>query len=271
MGWNKQQDSYIPDGPMNNAIRDWQDTQPDRIQQFASPSTLMDCPRVVWRKKHKVPLTNPKTWAFKQRLLLGRNFENMIATQLDAQGLLLHHWKDDVAGESVKFEMGEGDGKLTGTPDLLLKLGDKVAISDAKTGRSDGYGYVATDETVWEDKFWFKYKLQLTAYYMLCHKNPDWFKKNGLLLPEVCHLFSYAMDDGVIRREFTWKPTQDDAAKVIYYAKRWNRAYNAQSEPECACTEKDAMFCPYADISTSYVTKNGKTLYKECCNDIQAA
>lgn len=250
---------------MNNAVKAWHDAQPPRVQGCASPSTLTDCPRVIWRKKHGVELTNPKTWAFKQRLLLGRNFENKIAEQLDHAGLLLWHWKDDVSGESVKFSMGEGESRIEGTPDLLIKLGDKVAISDAKTGRSDGYGFIAVDNEVWKDHFWYKYKLQLTAYYMLCHKNKDWFKKHGLPLPEICHLFSYAMDDGVIRREFTWKPDQQDFSQVIYYAKRWNRAYASETEPACTCTEKDAMFCPYADLSSAYTSKKGKTLYKECC------
>lgn len=266
MGFNKQQAGYIHDGSANAAIKAWQDAQPDRVQTTASPSTLMECPKVVWRKKHKVEFTNPKTWAFKQRLLLGRIFENQIAEQYEFTGNLLFHWKDDPGVEVVKFEMGEGDSKLTGTPDLLLKLGDVVAISDAKTGRSDGYGYVPTKTPeVWEDPFWYKYKLQLTAYYMLCHKNKDWFKEQGLLLPEVCHLFSYALDDGVVRREFTWNPSQEDAAQVIYYAKRWNRAYNSKDEPDCTCTDKDAMFCPYASMDSAYTTSKGKTLYKECC------
>lgn len=264
--FTNKQASHIQDGYMNDAIKQWQDAQPERDQRVASPSSLTQCPRTVfWRREGKEP-TNPKTWAFKQRLLLGRNFENMIATQLDFSGVLLHHWKDDVAGESDKFTMGEGLARLEGTPDLLLKLGDSVAISDAKTGRSDGYGYVPTTQPeIWEDPFWHKYKLQLTAYYMLSHANKDWFKAKGLLLPEVCHLFSYAMDDGVIRREFTWKPEKSDAETVVKYAKRWNAAYQAKTLPPCTCTEKDTMFCEYADPGSAYQTKKGKTLFKECC------
>lgn len=264
MSFTNEQAHYISDGAMSQAIQEWQNSQPEREQSVASPSQLTACPRVVWRYKHGVEPTNPKTWAFKQRLMLGRNFENIIAKQLKDTGKLLYHWKDDVKGESVKFSMGEGDGVCEGTPDLLLKL-DKVVISDAKTARGDSFGYTPIDDTVWADPFWYKYKLQLTAYYMLCHKNKDWFDKNKLPLPEQCHLFSYAMDDGVIRREFLWTPNQKDASEVIYYIKRWNRAYVSKTEPECKCTSKDAMFCPYADLSSSYVTKKGKTLYKECC------
>lgn len=275
MSWSKQQESHIEEGPINQAIKLWQDAQADRIQTCASPSTLTQCPRVVWRLKHKVDKTNPKTWAFKQRLMLGRNFENVIAEQLDHASKLIYHWKDDKAGESVKFSTGRGETRLEGTPDLLIRLGDKVAISDAKTGRSDGYGYTAIDDTVWEDQFWYKYKLQVTAYYLLCHKNRDWFKQQGkynvkeefnpLPLPEICHLFSFALDDGVNRREFTWVPTREDLDKVLEYTKRWNNAYNSETEPACKCTDKDSMFCEYADLNTKYVTKKGKTLYKECC------
>ena len=143
--WSKDQASYIHDGVINRAIERWQDKQPDRTATVATPSRLTTCPRVVWRTKEGVEPTNPMTWALKQRLLLGRTFENQIAEQLEEE--LLYHWKDDAEGESVKFSMGEGVYKVEGTPDLLLQL-DKVSISDAKTGRSDGYGYVATDNKV---------------------------------------------------------------------------------------------------------------------------
>jgi hypothetical protein len=262
----KQQANYIHSGGINDYIQSWQDKQPERVQDCASPSSLMDCPRVVWRRKHKLPITNPKTWAFKQRLLLGRNFENMIAKQLADEGVLKHHWSDGNDGDAKPFEFGEGETRLKGTPDLLIELNNKIAISDAKTGRSDGYAWVPVDKSVWEDKFWYKYKLQLTAYYILCHKNKDWFKEHKLPLPEICHLFSYAMDDGVIRREFTWKPNQKDASEVIYYSKRWNRAYSSKTEPDCTCDSKDAMFCPYSDLDSKYVTKKGKTLYERCCS-----
>jgi hypothetical protein len=48
--------------------------------------------------------------------MLGRITENLIAQQLKDTGKLLWHWKDDVAGESIKFEMGEGVSEIAGTP-----------------------------------------------------------------------------------------------------------------------------------------------------------
>lgn len=293
---NKEWANFIPDGSANRAIAAWHKRQPDRAQTMASPSTLTECPRVVWlRYKKHIPVTSPTPWGKAQRLLLGRNFENQIAKQYETAGQLLWHWKDDVAGESVKFGMGEGLTRIEGTPDLLLAIDGYVAISDAKTSRADSFGYVAlTADEAFKDPFWHKYKLQVTAYYMLCHKNKEWFQpqpkftKPGQLekaiknmgagsvlelgggrqlpLPNICHLFSFALDDGVVRREFTWKVTKADVDEVLFYAKRWNTAYASETMPECTCGEsKGTMFCPYAHEFIQ--TRKGATLATACCAD----
>lgn len=258
--------SFIPDGPMNESIKQWHEKQAPRTQTAASPSSMTECPRVVWLRhnKHVKPFI-PLGWGKAQRLLLGRNFENMIATQLKQSGELLYHWADNFEGESVKFEMGDGDKKITGTPDLLLRLGDTVAISDAKTSTAKSFSYVPTTvDEVFKDHLWFKYKMQLEAYFMLCHKNKQWFKKNGLLLPEVCHLFSYSLDDGIVRREFTWKPTQKSIAQVLYYVTRWNRAYRSETMPDCVCEKEDQVkFCYY--VTKQKTTRTGSKIGTTCC------
>lgn len=275
MPYKKEYASYIPEGVANDAIAEWHKKHnPEREQSVASPSTLTECPRVVWLQKHKVPLTNPMKWGLKQRLLLGRILENQIAEQFESASILLWHWKDDVAGESVKFGHGKGLTRLEGTPDLLLQYGDKVAISDAKTSRADSFGYVPIDpDEIFEDYLWYKYKLQLTAYYMLCHWNKEWFEATGritkpdpLPLPEICHLFSYALDDGVVRRDFTWTPTKEDAAEVMRLTKRWNEGYASETMPDCTCSEHGGeKFCRYASEFTK--TKTGYELGTKCCED----
>lgn len=263
----KEWRNFIPDGGINNVIRDWQDKQPQREQSVASPSTLTECPRVVWLKKNKVPFTNEMGWGQKQRMMLGRNFENMIAAQLKDEGKLLWHWADNFAGESQKFQMGSGMSLIEGTPDLLINLDGKVLISDAKTSRADSFAYVPLDDEVWEDELWYKYKLQVECYYLLCHKNKDWFEGlNGTKdwpLPEACHLFSFALDDGVIKREFTWQPTQKTASEIIHYANRWNKAYASREIPDCQCSETQTKFCAYSyEFET---TKSGYKLGVKCC------
>lgn len=281
---NKEWAAYIPSGSANAAIAAWHEAQPERKQTVASPSTLTECPRVVWlRYKMGVPVISPTPWGKAQRLLLGRNFENQIAEQYKAAGQLLWHWKDDVPGESIKFGMGEGLNRIEGTPDLLLAIDGYVAISDAKTSRADSFAYVPlTADGAFQDPFWHKYKLQVTAYYMLCHKNREWFMMqatpardktpdtpltdSGLPLPNICHLFSFALDDGIVRREFTWNPTKEDAEEVLFYAQRWNAAYASDTMPACTCGEsKGTMFCPYAHEFTT--TRKGATLGTACCAD----
>lgn len=271
--YSNNQRNHIPDGGINQVIADWHSKQPNREQSCASPSTLTECPKVVWYKKHKIPYTNEMGWGKKQRLMLGRITENLFAKQLQDEGKLLWHWKDDVAGESVKFEMGEGLTKISGTPDLLISLDGKVLISDSKTSRADSFAYVAIDDKVWEDELWYKYKLQVEAYYMLCHKNVEWFMEQGkydveenfhaLPLPEACHLFSYALDDGVVKREFTWTPTKETANEILGYVKRWNTAYQSETEPECECTETQTKFCSYGNQFET--TKSGYKLATACC------
>jgi hypothetical protein len=262
MAFNRAWGNFIPDGKINGVIADWQGKQPERVQVIASPSSLLDCPRVVWLRKQGVPPVNELGWGQKQRFMLGRITENTIAKQLKDQGLLLHHWKDDTAGESEPLAMGAGDEQMAGTPDLLLTLGDQVAISDSKTSRSDSFNYVPIEPAeIWEDPYWFKYKLQLTAYYLLCHANPDWFAKRELPLPKVCHLFSYALDDGIVRRELIWEPTEVDIESVKRLAKRWNNAYNSPTMPECTCVDEGSVkFCPYG------IKKEGARVCSECCD-----
>ncbi len=200
-------------------------------------------------------------------MLHGRVFENTIAKQLEASGDLLYHWRDDFEGQSTKFEMGEGLTRLCGTPDLLLKIGDKVAISDAKTSMGKSFGYIPLHpKEAFEDYYWYKYKLQVNAYFMLCHKNKAWFKK--LPLPQICHLFSYALDDGVVRREFQWIPTKEDFEEVLAYAKRWNEAFASETMPDCECDEFDGApvkFCYY--VQEQQTTKTGAKLGISCCGE----
>lgn len=263
---NKEWLNYIPDSLTNQAIAAWHAKQPPREQVCASPSSILDCPRTVWLKyrKHLEP-TNKMGWGKAQRLLLGRNFENQIAKQLDDAGVLLFHWKDDVAGESVKFGMGKGLTRLEGTPDLLLRLDTHIAISDAKTSRADSFGYLPIEaREIWQDYFWYKYKIQVTAYYLLCYANKDWFEQNKLPLPDLCHLFSFALDDGIVRREVAWQPSREDVEAVAFYTKRWNAAYMSEKLPECTCNERDGkgrLFCPYG------IMEPGKKVCSSCCSE----
>lgn len=265
---NKEWGAYIPAGGINDSIAAWQDDRPDRIQTVASPSTLMECPRVVWLKhRQHVPVTNEMGWGKKQRLMLGRITENLIARQLREDGKLLWWWEDEFAGQSVKFGHGEGLTRLEGTPDLLIRTMSKVAISDSKTARSDSYQWLPIQqEELWADPYWLKYKLQVTAYYMLCHWNKAWFERRNLPLPELGHLFSYGLDTGIVHREVAWEPTKEDAQRVNELTVRWNTAYQSETMPGCTC-EADGLvkFCPY--VTEHEITKSGSKLGINCCGD----
>lgn len=255
---------YIPSGGINDVIASWQDKQPEREQNCATPSTLTDCPLTIWLHKHGVPYTNPLGWGIKQRMMLGRITENTIARQLKEEGLLLHHWNDDHDGDAVKFAHGSGLTRIEGVADLLIKLLDRrVAISDSKTSRSDSFKWVGIKPSeIWADPFWNKYRIQVNAYFMLCHWNKEWFSKNKLPLPEVCHLFAYALDDGIVRREITWRPNSTDAAEVMNYIRRWNKAYASETPPECTC-ERDGTvkLCRYG------LKEEGMRICLTCCGE----
>jgi hypothetical protein len=214
--------------------------------------------------------TNEMTWAVKQRMLLGRLFENQFAEQLEDQQMLLKHWRDDPGVEVAKFEMGEDDTLMRGVPDYLVRLTHEnqeiVAVSDAKTVRSDSFGYNPIDDTeLFEEWNWYKYRIQLTAYFMLCHKNKDWFIANNLPLPTHCHLFSYALDDGVVRRDVIWQPTTKDVTTVLEMTKRYNQAVNSAKLPPCTCSESfdsfDVKFCKFGEVV------QGKKIADTCCSE----
>lgn len=263
---------FIPEGGMNEVIKNWHAKQDAREYETASPSRITTCPRVIWLKRNKVPAINDIGWGIKQRLLLGRAFENQFAKVLDDANLLLHHWRDEPdEAQQDKFTLGEGETYLEGTPDYLLKL-NQVAVSDAKTSRSDSFGYVPIEQPdIWDDWGWYKYKLQLTGYYMLCHANKDWFTEHKLPLPEVCHLFSYALDDGIVRRDLTWTPDPHDIAEVERYTKRFNAAVKATEPPECTCDEMpgafDVKFCDYGVIERNEKTGKPNKIATHCCGD----
>lgn len=260
---------HIPEGGMNAVIKAWQDKQPEHSREVASPSTVLTCPRVVWLLNNGVQPINEMTWAVKQRLLLGRLFENQFAEQLADQGMLLKHWKDDPGMEIEKFKMGDGDTLMQGVPDYLTRLdydgGEIVAISDAKTSRSDSFGYVGIGEDAFEDWGWYKYRIQLTAYFMLCHKNKQWFIDNNLPLPTHCHLFSYALDDGVVRRDIVWQPTTKDVQTVLDKTVRYNQAVRSKTIPPCTCSESfdnfDVKFCKFG------VVGQGAKIAETCCDE----
>lgn len=266
----KEQYEHIPDDGMNAVIKAWQDKQPERDRDVASPSTVLTCPRVIWLLNHGVKPTNEMTWAVKQRMLLGRLFENQFAEQLKDQQMLLHHWRDDPGVEQSKFQMGEGDTLNQGVPDYLTRLDFNkeqiVAVSDAKTSRSDSFGYIGLDEAeIFSDWGWYKYRIQLTDYFMLCHKNKQWFIANNLPLPTHCHLFAYALDDGVVRRDVIWQPTKEDMQTVLDMTKRFNQAVRSKTIPPCTCAESydnfDVKFCKFG------VVEQGKKIADTCCSE----
>lgn len=305
----KERYGHISDGGINDLIKSWHDKQPDRDWLVASPSRLLTCPRVVWLHNQGVKPTNPMTWAVKQRLLLGRLAEGIFAKQFKDEGILLHHWDDNPGEKQDPFMLGEGLDRLKGTPDFLLHLppkqatpeqaremknakpgetiqGDlpksithRVAVSDAKTGRSDGYGYVPLGAPeIWNEWNWYRMKIQLTAYYMLCRAQeklkvilPEakWSAgvpvERTLPYPEVCHLFSYALDDGVVRREETWEPTEEDMETVRKMTRRFNEAVVAKECPKCTCAGSydgfDVKFCDFS------VPIPGQKVAEVCCQD----
>lgn len=261
----KKQYSYIPSKGMNEVIKNWQDKQPEREFSCATPSRLTQCPRSIWLQVHNVPRTEDQTWAVKQRMMLGRQLEDMFAMQADDEGILIKHWKDNPDDVVDKFVSGEGVTRLEGVPDYLLDLSGKATVSDAKTSRSDSFGYVPMGvPEIWEDGGWKKYKIQVEAYFKLMIDNKQLLEDMGLPVPEQCHLFSYALDDGVVRREIIWTPSRKDLDLVTYYTERFNKAMVAKTAPDCTCDEGDGFemkFCPYG------IKEEGDKVASRCCDD----
>lgn len=269
----KKRYAHIPKEGVNDVIKEWQAKQPEHPREVASPSTITECPRVIWLLNHGAQPTNEMTWAVKQRMMLGRLAENLFAQQFADEAWLIHHWQDDPGMEVEKFKMGEGNDLLQGVPDYLLELDTdgtglncKVAVSDCKTSRSDSFGYIGfSEDEIFEDWGWYKYRIQVTAYFMLCLANEQWFIDRDYPLPTVCHLFSYALDDGVVRREITWTPTQEDIETVKRLTRRFNQAVASPTMPKCTCEESfdnfAVKFCKFGQVEA------GNKVADTCCGD----
>lgn len=242
--------NHIPDGGMNEVLKSWHEKQEEREFSCATPSRLTQCPKSAWLQFNNVPRTNDMGWGQKQRMMLGRQLEDMFAMQLQDEGKLIYHWQDHPGQQVETLQSGEGDSLLRGVPDYILKLDNKITVSDAKTSRSDSFGYVPLGEEIWKDWGWYKYRVQVNAYFKLCLDNAEELWKLGITPPEQCHLFSYALDDGIVRREYTWTPSVSELEMVEYLTKRFNQAIRAENAPQCTCQESfdqfEVKFCPYA-------------------------
>lgn len=260
--------NFIPRSQLNDAIEAWHGKQLEREIVAASPSTACRCPRSVWLELHGVPATNDTTWAMKQRMLLGRLFENQFAEVMQDAGILIHHWKDDPGIVIEKFTFGD-KGSATyfeGVPDYIINYEGAVCVSDAKTSRSDSFGYLPIlQDELFQDGGWHKNKMQLTGYYILLRSNTTRMKRDGLPLPTYCHLFSYALDDGMVRREAVWKPTLEDIDEFMGNVQRFNAAMVSPTCPACTCHESqdgfEVKFCRYG------IKAKGAKVCDTCCSD----
>ena len=269
-----KQYEYISDGFVNKSISQYYANEKQRKLDHPSPSSITACRRVIWLDNKDVKHTNVLTWAKQMRLSLGRLLEDNLAKIFMQNKSLLAYMDDnneqiilkkpvdgvlqELAVEKLQSKQFPG---LTGVFDFLLDINGTVVVSDAKTARSDSFGYVPIDEAeVFEDLGWRNRKIQLTGYYILCYENKDLFEKWGLPLPTACHLFSYALDDGVVRREYIWQPTQADVEEFGLYYQNFMLGFNSVEMPVCTCTDFDVKFCKYG------IEKKGG-IYTSCCAD----
>jgi len=255
----KQWHSFIPSGGVNDLLASWHSKQEERGYNICSPSKLYICPRVVWLATHGVPSTKKMGWGKRQRLLLGKAIENLIAQQMDDEGVLLYHWKDDfdLAGDSTLISE---EPYIEGTPDILFNMDGVVTLSDSKSARSDGMGYQPTTFEEWvKDPYNYKYFVQINAYYYLMHVNRT-LLEDMMPMPEQCHVFVFALDDGIVRRDFTWKPTRENLLEVERLAEQYAKALASPVMPPCKCKQMGLVkFCDYGT--------GGKVVATDCCSD----
>lgn len=279
----KQKYRHITEGGVNDIIKAWHEKQPEREYGIASPSRILTCPRAIWLQVNGVEPINGMGWGVKQRLMMGRIVEGQFAGQFYDEGVLLAHWedtaktktnlltKDDYHLEVPKMTIVTKDllDQNEGIPDYFLQgdlTGGLVAVSDAKAPRSDGFGYVPISEQyIWHEWNFYKMRIQVTNYFMLAHENKDYLDKYKLPLPELCHLFSHALDDGVVRREMLWSPISEDMETVKKMTRRFNAAVAAKDCPPCTCKESydefDVKFCAYG------IKEPGAKICESCCDD----
>lgn len=263
----KTNSNHIDDLFVHSIFCEWLKSRPPKKFEKISPSMIGHCARCMFYALKEVPQTTPPGLGNLATFEVGRWSEEAFGKVFKDQKVLVHHFRDDtIKGKDAQFAAGNMKGK----PDFLLLLDNNLYVVDAKTQRSDSFGWTGTtQDELRESKK--EYWAQTLAYIWLLRKNADRLVKDFGVTPEqVANLkglvFFYSKDDGVVKRELLIDPTKGQLDWVEERANYLWGFIERNELPPCECEGWLIQYCNYGNPLTRETNKQGKIVNTECCD-----
>lgn len=235
-----------------STLKDFVVNEPDKKYEAISPSSLGGCMRVHYWKLNGVKPTTPPNPSALVNFKVGHFWEQVMADAFESKGMLVKHFKDGVD----KFY--DPETMLGGTPDLLIKYKNGLAILDSKTVNSAYFRYAKKykkfDDWVEDNR---NYVYQQVAYVYLA-------RLAGYKVDRAILSFA-SKDDGYIGMEFEITVTDELIDKVKYRAKTLKKYLDDKQLPPCTCTGWQIGYCSYGDPTTQQPNAKKKIVNTTCC------
>ena len=249
-------------------FNDWLEKRPPKKFELISPSQIGHCARCMFFKLKGVPETTPPGLGTLATFEVGRWAEMAFGTVFKDQKVLIHHFLD---GDKDPKNQPFAYKNIKGTPDFLLLINGVLYVVDAKTQRSDSFGWTGTTQDELRDSK-KEYWAQTLTYILLLRKNADrLIKQFGVTKEQVDNLqgliFFFSKDDGVVKRELLVNPSPEQLQWVETRADwMWEFVKNDELPP-CECEGWLIQYCNYGDINTRETNKQKKIVNTSCCSE----
>lgn len=270
-------------GKVKKIIEEYYSHKPRKEYRYLTPSASMlgACPRASWAKVHGVPETTPPDVHAMQNFEVGNVTEAVIARALDQTGNLIYWWtdsqnygatfnQDDWHGTLRSDEWYDAELHITGTPDIVTKIEDKIVLIDVKTASTTSSDYTISD--IKSGKYWEKqvgYKLQLGCYFYLMKKRFKELREE--IEPDHAKLIIIDKNNGSIIAEPTLFYDEQLEVEVHNRIKALNQMFREDTPPMCDCASGHkkywgAAYCNYGVIESIERNKKGKFVPTKCCD-----
>ncbi len=258
--------NHIDDLFIYRVFNKWLSERPKKEFEKISPSQIGHCARCMFYALKGIPQSTPPGLGTMATFEVGRWSESAFGQVFRDEGVLVHHFEDGKGGKNAPFAYKN----LKGTPDFLLRLDGDLYVVDAKTQRSDSFGWTGTSQKeLMESKK--EYWAQTLAYVYLLRNNAERLIKDfGVTAEEVAKLrgliFFYSKDDGVVKRELLVDATP---GQLDWVEERTNYLWGFVERnqlPPCECEGWLVQYCNYGNPATREANKQKKVVNTECCD-----
>lgn len=262
-----QNAAHIDNTVINPIFKDWLMTRPDKTYELVSPSSIGKCARCMFYHLKGVKQTTPPGVGSLATFEVGRFTEQAFGKVFADTKHLIHHFQDgddDPKNQPFTYK------HVKGTPDFLLLIDGRVWVADAKTQRSDSFGWTGpSPQELIDDKK--EYWAQTLTYIWLLRNNAKRLKEQyGLTDEQIANIggivFFQSKDDGIVKREMILSPT-DEQLKWVEDRSEFIWGFVERNElPPCECEGWLIGYCGFGNPHTQTTSSTKKIINSECCD-----